>query len=47
VFCGETVTMIDDRFDYGEMRRISAGFLDGCMDRAGREPPDHFNEVPP
>jgi uncharacterized protein len=29
VFSGET--MIDDRFDYGEVRRISAGFLDGRM----------------
>ncbi len=29
VFSGDTVTMIDDRFDYGEVRRISAGFLDG------------------
>jgi uncharacterized DUF497 family protein len=31
VFSGETVTMIDDRFDYGEVRQISAGFLDGRM----------------
>jgi uncharacterized DUF497 family protein len=31
VFSGDTVTMIDDRADYGEVRRISAGFLDGRM----------------
>jgi uncharacterized protein len=31
VFSGDTVTMIDDRFDYGEVRRIGAGFLDGRM----------------
>ncbi len=24
-------TMVDDRVDYGEVRRISAGFLDGRM----------------
>jgi uncharacterized protein len=31
VFSGETVTMIDDRFEYGEVRRISAGFLGDRM----------------
>ena len=31
VFSGDTVTVIDERFDYGEVRRISAGFLDGRM----------------
>jgi uncharacterized protein len=31
VFSGDTITMVDDRFDYGEVRRISAGFLDGQM----------------
>ena len=31
VLSGETVTMIDDRFDYGEVRRISAGFLGDRM----------------
>jgi hypothetical protein len=31
VFSGDTVTMIDDRVDYGEVRRITAGFLDGRM----------------
>jgi uncharacterized protein len=25
VFSGQTVTMTDERFDYGEVRRISAG----------------------
>ena len=29
VFAGDTVTVVDDRFDYGEVRSISAGFLDG------------------
>ena len=27
VFSGDTVTVVDDRFDYGEVRQISAGFL--------------------
>jgi uncharacterized DUF497 family protein len=31
VFSGDTVTMVDYRFDYGEVRRISAGFLQGRM----------------
>jgi len=31
VFSGDTVTMVDERFDYGEVRRISAGFFDGRM----------------
>ncbi len=31
VFSGDTITMVDDRFDYGEVRRISAGFLEGRM----------------
>jgi uncharacterized protein len=31
VFSGTTVTMTDDRFDYGEVRKISAGFLEGRM----------------
>ena len=31
VFAGRTVTVIDDRFDYGEVRYISAGHLDGRM----------------
>lgn len=31
VFSGDTVTMIDDRFDYGEVRQISAGFLGDRM----------------
>jgi hypothetical protein len=26
VFSGETVTRTDNRFDYGEVRQISAGF---------------------
>jgi uncharacterized protein len=31
VFSGDTVTMTDERFDYGEVRRVSAGFLGGRM----------------
>jgi len=31
VFSGDTVTMVDHRFDYGEVRQISAGFLEGRM----------------
>lgn len=31
MFSGTTVTLRDDRFDYGEVRKISAGFLDGRM----------------
>jgi len=31
VFSGDTMTMVDHRFDYGEVRRISAGFLEGRM----------------
>ena len=29
VFAGRTATVIDDRFDYGETRFITAGTLDG------------------
>jgi hypothetical protein len=28
---GDTVSVVDDRFDDGEVRGISAGFLDGRM----------------
>ena len=31
VFAGETFTFIDSRHDYGEVRRISVGFLAGRM----------------
>ena len=31
VFAGDTVTVVDDRFDYGEVRSISAGFLGDRM----------------
>lgn len=30
VFAGETVTIKDDRFDYGEPRYITVGLLKGC-----------------
>jgi uncharacterized DUF497 family protein len=29
VFKGETVTILDDRFDYGEARFVTFGMLDG------------------
>jgi hypothetical protein len=31
VFAGQTATIVDDRFDYGETRFITAGYLDGRM----------------
>jgi uncharacterized DUF497 family protein len=31
VFAGLTATRVDDRFDYGEVRFITAGDLDGRM----------------
>jgi uncharacterized DUF497 family protein len=29
VFAGDHATWVDDRFDYGEVRQITAGWLDG------------------
>jgi len=29
IFEGQTLTVIDDRFDYGEIREISIGMVDG------------------
>lgn len=31
VFSGDTLTVEDDRYDYGETRYITIGFLDGHM----------------
>lgn len=31
VFAGRTATVVDDRFDYGEVRYITAGFLGNRM----------------
>lgn len=31
VFAAPTMTIVDDRRDYGEVRHISIGFLDGRM----------------
>lgn len=31
VFTGREATLNDERFDYGETRRVTAGFLDGRM----------------
>ena len=31
VFAGDVATIEDDRFDYGETRYITAGYLDGRM----------------
>lgn len=43
IFYGETITTIDDRFDYDETREISIGLVDGALlltvvhtDRAGK-----------
>lgn len=29
IFVGETITVLDDRFDYGEIRFVTLGMLDG------------------
>jgi uncharacterized DUF497 family protein len=31
VFAGRTMTVLDDRFDYGEVRFITAGYLGNRM----------------
>jgi hypothetical protein len=31
IFDGATLTVVDDRKDYGEIRQITIGFLDGRM----------------
>ena len=31
VFDGWTLTVVDDRFDYGEVRELSTGILDGVL----------------
>jgi uncharacterized DUF497 family protein len=31
IFDGPTLTVVDDRKDYGEIRQITIGFLDGRM----------------
>jgi uncharacterized DUF497 family protein len=31
LFAGRTGTVVDDRFDYGETRFITAGYLDGRL----------------
>jgi len=31
VFTGRTITVVDGRFDYGEVRFITAAYLDGRM----------------
>jgi hypothetical protein len=31
VFAGRTITVLDSRFDYGEARFITAGYLDDRM----------------
>ena len=31
VFTGQTATVVDDRFDYGETRYITGGHLDGRL----------------
>ncbi len=31
IFEGDTLTMIDDRYDYGELREISIGMVEGVL----------------
>ncbi len=52
VFAGDTVTVVDDRFDDGEVRSISADFLDGRMvvvvrTQRGYLPSPYLDEVLP
>ena len=50
VLAGATLTVEDDRRDYGEDRFITIGFLDGAMvvlvwDAACRQASDHQHEA--
>ena len=38
VFEGETVTILDDRFDYGEGRFVTFGLLDGRVVAIAQKP---------
>lgn len=31
VFAGDAATFVDDRFDYGEVRRLTVGWMNGRM----------------
>ncbi|WP_349644192.1 hypothetical protein [Rhodopseudomonas sp. WA056] len=48
-FAGRTVTKLDDRFDYGESRYITAGYVGAhgrdCLDASQRRPSCDFDEV--
>ncbi len=49
VFEGDHLTVEDARFDYGETRHITVGFLGGAdggsrLDPAQRRPPHHQHE---
>jgi len=50
VFAGRTATVVDDSRDYGEIRFITAGHLDGRLvvmvwTQPGRRPARHFDEA--
>ena len=52
VFAGGTATMVDKRFDYGEVREITVGWLNGrtvmmVWTLSGRGPSHHLDEVLP
>ena len=38
VFGGRSKTAVDDRFDYGEVRYVTYGWMDGCGCRSGCGP---------
>lgn len=49
VFAGLHLTRVDDRFDYGEPRHVTAGWLDARLvvrlDAAGIRSTDHQHEA--
>jgi len=52
VFAGDTATFAAKRLDYGEVREITAGLLNGShsnhgLDPTGRSPSYHLDEVLP
>jgi Uncharacterized protein conserved in bacteria len=51
VFAGLHLTRLDDRFDYGETRYVTAGWLDSTcgvrLDAARFGPQDHQHEALP
>jgi uncharacterized DUF497 family protein len=52
VFAGDTATMVDKRFDYGEVREVTVGWLNGhtvimVWTQRGEAPSHHLDEVLP